>query len=86
MFSEILELFKTPVTAMKKRAEERSVKKEVITVAIIAVVLAIVTVITSYISVLINRLTIIPNNNGINIAIINFLIFILSPILLYAYF
>lgn len=52
MFSEILELFKIPVTAMKKRAEERSVKKEVITAAIIAVVLAIVTVITSYISVI----------------------------------
>lgn len=52
MFSEVLELFKTPVTAMKKRAEERNVKKEVITGVIIAVVLAIVTLITSYIAVM----------------------------------
>ena len=52
MFSEILELFKIPVTTMQKRAEERNVKKEVITGAIIAVILAIVTVITSYISVI----------------------------------
>lgn len=52
MFSEVLELFKTPVTAMRKRADERNVKKEVITGAIIAVVLAIVTVITSYITVI----------------------------------
>ena len=52
MFNEVLELLKTPVTAMRKKAEERNVKKELITAAIIAVVLAVVTVITSYISVI----------------------------------
>lgn len=52
MFSEILGLFKTPVTTMSQRAQERNVKKELITGAIIAIVLALVTVITSYISVI----------------------------------
>ena len=52
MFSEILGLFKTPVTIMSQRAQERNVKKELITGAIIAIVLALVTVITSYISVI----------------------------------
>lgn len=52
MFNEVLELFKTPVTTMQKRAQERNVKKEIITGAIIAAILAIVTVITSYITVM----------------------------------
>lgn len=52
MFSEILELFKTPVTALSKRAQERNVKKEVITGAIIAVIIAVVTLITTYIGIM----------------------------------
>lgn len=52
MFSEILGLFKTSVTTMSQRAQERNVKKELITGAIIAIVLALLTVITSYISVI----------------------------------
>lgn len=51
MVSEILELFKTPVTALSKRAQERNVKKEVITGAIIAVIIAVVTLITTYIGI-----------------------------------
>ena len=51
MFSEILELFKKPVTTMTKKAEERNVKKEAITAAIIAVVIALVTLLTSYIGI-----------------------------------
>lgn len=52
MFSEILGLFKTPVTTMSQRAQERNVKKEIITGVIIAIILALVTTITSYISVI----------------------------------
>lgn len=52
MFNEILELFKTPVTALSKRAQERNVKKEVITGAIIAVIIAVVTLITTYIGIM----------------------------------
>lgn len=52
MVSEILELFKTPVTALSKRAQERNVKKEVITGAIIAVIIAVVTLITTYIGIM----------------------------------
>lgn len=48
MFNEYLELFKLPVTSLKKRAQEKNVKKEAITGAIIAVILAIVTLITTY--------------------------------------
>lgn len=52
MFNEILELFKTPVTALSQRAQERNVKKEVITGAIIAVIIAVVTLITTYIGIM----------------------------------
>ena len=52
MFSEVLGLLKTPVTTMNQRAQERNVKKEIITGAIIAVILAIVTVLTTYIGVI----------------------------------
>lgn len=52
MFNEILEVFKTPVTALSKRAQERNVKKEVITGAIIAVIIAVVTLITTYIGIM----------------------------------
>lgn len=52
MFSEILEIFKTPVTALSKRAQERNVKKEIITGAIIAVIIAVVTLITTYIGIM----------------------------------
>lgn len=51
MLGEILELFKSPVTAFTKRAEERNIKKEAIIAGIIAVILALATIITSYISI-----------------------------------
>lgn len=51
MIGELLGLFKYPVTAFGKRAEERNIKKEAIIAAIIAVVIAVVTVLTSYIGI-----------------------------------
>lgn len=51
MMEELLGLFKYPVTAFGKRAEERNIKKEAIIAAIIAVVIAVVTVLTSYIGI-----------------------------------
>lgn len=51
MLGEVLELLKKPVTTMSRNAQERNVKKEAITAAIIAVVIALVTIITSYIGV-----------------------------------
>ena len=51
MVNELLDLFKTPVTSISKRAEERNIKKEAITAAIIAVVIALVTLLTSYIGI-----------------------------------
>lgn len=51
MIGELLGLFKYPVTAFSKRAEERNIKKEAIIAAVIAVVIAIVTVLTSYIGI-----------------------------------
>lgn len=51
MINELLDLFKKPVTSITKRAEEKNIKKEAITAAIIAVVVALVTLLTSYIGI-----------------------------------
>jgi len=52
MLGELLELFKSPVTAFSKRAEERNIKKEIITTGVIAIIIALVTVLTTYFGIM----------------------------------
>ena len=51
MKEELLELFKTPVTTIKKRAEEKNIKKEAIIALIIAAIIAISSILTTYITI-----------------------------------
>ena len=52
MFSEVLDLFKRPVSTMVEKSQEKNIKKESIIAGIIAVIIAILTILTTYIGVM----------------------------------
>ncbi len=52
MLGEFIGLFKYPVTSLIKKAEERNLKKELITALVIVLIIAVLSTLTSYISII----------------------------------